>query len=60
MSAVAVLPTRPAVEAAWERYRILASPLVDDPTLALNRQHMERLALAEREWKDAFLAMEAA
>lgn len=58
MSAVAVLPTLPAVEAAWDRYRALMAPLVDNPRLALNRRHMEALARAEREWKDAFLAME--
>lgn len=60
MSAVAVIPTQPAVEAAWERYRSLMAPLVDNPRLALDRAHMEALARAERAWKDAFLAMEAA
>jgi hypothetical protein len=60
MSAVAVLPTIPAVDAAWERFRALAAPIADDPTLLSNRSHMEALARAERDWKAAFLALEAA
>jgi len=60
MSAVAVIPTDAAVDAAWDRFQALARPLIDNPALLSDRLHMEALARAEAEWKRAFLAIEGA
>lgn len=57
MSAVAVIPQPGAVDAAWERYQALAIAVADDPRLAADRAHMEAMARAEAEWKDAYLTM---
>jgi hypothetical protein len=58
MSALAVIPTIAAVDAAWERYRSLAAQVGDNPRILAERGFMEKLARAEAEWKQAFLAME--
>lgn len=55
-AAVAILPTDAAIEAAWERYRVIANLIVDDPKLLLDRAYAERNALAWAEWRDLFLA----
>lgn len=53
---IAVLPTQPSVEAAWERYRVLAVAVADDYALAANRAHMEEMARAELAYKRAYQA----
>jgi hypothetical protein len=56
MSNVIPLPVPPSADAAWARYQALASRMIDDPRLALNRGFMEQMATAEQTWKVAFLA----
>ncbi len=58
MGALAILPTDAAVEAAWQRYRVYAAALTDNPALAADRGHMEAMTRAEQQWKRAFLAQE--
>lgn len=48
-----------ATEAAWDRYAELAKKVSLDPTLLSDRGFMERLALAEAEWKRLFMAQRA-
>lgn len=57
---ISYLPTTQAVEAAWERYRILAAQLAENPRLCADRGHMEALKRAERAWTAAFNAMDDA
>jgi hypothetical protein len=58
MMRLAVIPTPAAVDAAWARWRALAIQISCDPSLVTNRNHMEEMARAERDWKEAFLALE--
>lgn len=60
MGNVSYLPTPKAVEAAWERYRVLAAQLADNPRLCADRRYMEAMKRAEREWTQAFNAMDTA
>ena len=59
MGALSYIPTPPAVDAAWERYRELAAASLNDERLKADRQHQEAMVRAHREWMDAFAAMEA-
>jgi hypothetical protein len=55
---VAILPNSASVD-AWERFATLARQVSECPRLAADRSHMEAMARAEREWKNAFHAWEA-
>jgi hypothetical protein len=52
---LSVIPTTDAVEAAWQRHADLLGQAVDNSAIMLNREYRERLALSEKEWKEAFL-----
>jgi hypothetical protein len=51
---VLILPTKPNVEAAWERYVAMLHELQSDPGLITDRNHAESIVQAEREWSDIF------
>ena len=55
MGVVAILPTRQAVDDAWERYAALMRPIVDDPALLLDRPFSEELAIAWADWRDLWV-----
>lgn len=53
---IAVLPTRPSIETAWGRYRLLCLELADAPARADDPQFMERITAARLEWQQGFIA----
>lgn len=54
MSNVVPLPTPQNVNELWEAYASLNRLIVDRPSMVLDRGFMERRALAEKQWKEAF------
>jgi len=60
MSRVAVIPTEPAVDAAWERYRVLVDRANRDTRLWADRPHCEAIIRAHEEFKEAFIAQDRA
>lgn len=60
MSAVAVLPTKASVDAAWERYRVLVEAALENERLYADRAHVEAMIKAHEEFRAGFLAMEGA
>lgn len=55
-TAVAILPTDAAIEAAWERYTEIARRVVDEPELLLDRDHCAEFSLAWADYRDLTLA----
>lgn len=55
-AAVAILPTEPAVDAAWQRYAEIAARVGSDPALLADLDHCHELAIAWEAWRDLFLA----
>jgi len=45
-------------DALWERYAALARAVVSDQSRLIDRDHMQAMARAHDEWRDAFLASE--
>lgn len=60
MSSVTVLPTSLSADAAWERYAELVRASADDRRLLADRQHCEAVIRAYEQFREAFLALEAA
>lgn len=60
MSAVAVLPTRLAVDAAWADYVRLVREREAQPALMTDLEHSVAIVRAWRRWFDAFLLVDAA
>jgi hypothetical protein len=56
MSAVAILPTRSAVDHAFARYTGLVRQCETDPPLRADLDHNIAIARAWAEWRDLFLA----
>ena len=56
MSAVAILPTAPAIDAAWQRYVTLETESDRDPALRVDLQHNIAKVRAWAAWRDLFLA----
>jgi hypothetical protein len=55
-AAVAILPTRNAVDAAFVRYAELVQQCEADTLLRINLDHNIAIARAWAEWRDLFLA----
>lgn len=55
---ITVIPTPAAVDAAWERYAVLARRMLEDPIALTDRAHIEAVASAQRDFMLAFLALE--
>lgn len=55
-SAVAILPTRNAVDAAFDVYCALVQEQRDEPALLVDVDHNIKIARAWAEWRDLFLA----
>lgn len=55
MNAVATLPVRANVDAAFERYCALVIEADADPALRVSIEHNVAIARAWREWRDLFL-----
>lgn len=53
---VSIIPTPAAVDVAWDRYRSLVAPVINRPTLLLDRAYHVRVIRAEAVFKRAFLA----
>jgi hypothetical protein len=51
VSNVIPFPDASTADLAWERYRLQALRLIDDPSLGLNRAFMEQLHLADLAFK---------
>jgi hypothetical protein len=50
-SVVSLTPSREAVDAAWDAYTAVASPLIDNRKLVTDRDHMNRVARAWRSYQ---------
>jgi hypothetical protein len=57
MSRIALFPSSDA-DRLWERYAALARAIVTDQTKLVDRDHMQAMARAHDEWRDAFLQSE--
>ncbi len=57
---VSVIPTKAAVEAAWDRYSKLVTRAAGDGALWGDRRHIEATFAAHEEFRRAFLALETA
>lgn len=53
---VAHLPTRAAIDRAWERYVGLVQTSRTDERLRTDLSHQQSIATAWEEWRDLFLA----
>ncbi|WP_375249526.1 hypothetical protein [Sphingomonas sp.] len=53
---VVPLPTQATAEAAWDRYAALVKETAEDPSLLLNRTHVEATILAHEIFRRAFIA----
>lgn len=51
-----ILPTKVAVEAAWERYAALCRVVANDPELFADEHQQRALENAERRWTSAYCA----
>jgi len=56
MSVVVALPTRFAVESAWDRFAALARLAIDDPRLLVDRDHQEATQRAWVKFRDLYAA----
>lgn len=54
-AAVITLPTRAAVDQAWQEYRDLCRELVENPTRLTDRGFQEHMASVEHRWKQLYL-----
>lgn len=57
MSRIALFPAS-NLDALWERYAALARAVASDQTKLVDKDHMQAMARAHDEWRDAFLASE--
>lgn len=48
------------VDEAWEAYRAHAAQAIDNPALAIDRQHMEKLTRLHRRWTHLFFVSDKA
>jgi len=53
---ILILPTRPSIETAWGRYRLLCIELAEAPARADDPNFMARVAAAREEWQLGFAA----
>lgn len=53
---VAQLPTRPAIERAWDRYVALIDAVRRNDALRTDLAHQQAIATAWEHWRDLFLA----
>ncbi len=51
---VALFPCR-TTDALWARYAVIAQAVIDDPKLLVDRQTIETMTIAQREFQQAFL-----
>ena len=56
---VHTLPTRVAVDDAWERYAALTREAIADPRRFLDREFMQSQARARADFEELYLATEA-
>lgn len=52
------MPTRAAVDAAWNTYTDLVRRQVDDARLLLDLEHQQDVARAWAGWRDLFLSID--
>jgi len=57
---ISIIPTKAAVESAWDRYSGLVTQAKANGALWADRQHIEATFKAHEEFRRAFLAMEGA
>lgn len=60
MGHLSVIPTASAVDAAWDRYRVLVDQANRNTTLWGNRPHCEAIIRAHEQFKEAFIAQDRA
>lgn len=53
---IATLPTPAAIDEAWERYAALARAVTENPSLLLDREQAQAMAVAHDEWRKLYLA----
>lgn len=56
MADVIALPTRLAVDTAWDRFAALAKRAMDDPRLLIDREHQEATVRAWATFRDLYAA----